>query len=120
MTTLIIPLKCEGKDFKFDLYKISDQDWETFVNDIVFARLPNAKNVKINGAKVVIRDNKAKVSLFYNDGNYHEVLLKIDEFGRITQEYKDVISKIWQDLMFKYYGKAYKDALDSKFDTLKV
>ena len=44
-----------------DAYKYVLQE-----NDIVFARLPNAKNVKINGAKVVIRDNKAKVSLFYN------------------------------------------------------
>ena len=120
MAILIIPLKCEGKEFEFDLYKIADQHWEKFIKDIVFAKLPNAKNVKINGAKIIIRDNKAKVSLFYNDGNYHEVLLRLDEFGRISQEYKDEISKIWQDLMFDYYGKKYKDALDSKFDTLKI
>lgn len=122
MTIYVLPLKCEGKEFKFDLYEIKNEDWEKFIVDIVFENLPNAKNVKINGAKVVIRDNKAKVSLFYLDdkNKYHDVLFRIDEFGRSSQDYKDTVSKVWQDLMYSYYGKKYKDALDAKFETLKV
>ena len=122
MTIYVLPLKCEGMEFKFDLYEIKNEDWENFIVDIVFANLPDVSNVKINGAKVVIRDNKAKVSLFYMDAKnkYHEVLFRIDEFGRSSQDYKDSVSKVWQDLMFSYYGKKYKEALDSKLETLKI
>ena len=120
MLLRIIPLNCREKEYAFNLSVITDDRWSKFVQDIVNARVYDIKNVKINGAKIVVRDNKAKVKLFYQDVDYHEVVLYFDEFGRISKEYKDVVSQIWQDMMSEYYGNKYVGMLNNKLGVSNI
>lgn len=97
----------DKKDFKFNLAEITEQDWKFFLEDVVLNTSKKQKDVRSIMASVSIRDNKAKVKLAYEDGNYHELVMTIDAFGSSAHGYSDKISKIWQDLMAARFGKAY-------------
>ena len=114
MQTRLINLNCKEKEYKFNMSAISEQDMKNLAYNIVLIKGENVKNLTLNGYKVVIRDNKAKFKLFYQDSFYHELEYYLDEFGRANKNYQDIISELWQDLMRKYYGKEYDDALKAK------
>ena len=100
-----------GKDFKFNLAEISEQDWKFFLEDVVLNTSKKQKSVRSIMASVTIRDNKAKIKLAYEDGNYHEVVMSMDAFGSSTHNYSDKVSKIWQDLKAARFGKNYHTEL---------
>ena len=114
MQIRMIPLNCREKEYLFDLSVISEERWCEFIQAIVQARVSCVENLKINGAKIVLRDNKVKLKLFYQDDSYHEVILYCDEFGRISKDYKDIISQIWQKMVASYYGESYEEELNLK------
>lgn len=102
------------KDCKFNLSEISEQDWKFFLEDVVLNTSKNKNNVRSITASVSVRDNKAKVKLSYEDGNYHEMTLSLDIFGSSLGNYNDNISVIWQQLMAARFGEAYRDELKAK------
>lgn len=102
------------KDFQFNLAEISEQDWKFFLEDVVLNSSKNPKNIRSIMASVTIRDNKAKIKLAYEDGNYHEISMTVDEFGSSTHAYSDKTSAIWQDLLTARFGKGYDAELQSK------
>ena len=114
MQTRIIDLNCRDKEYKFNISVVSDDVWRNFAHDIVLAKGEYIKNLELNGYKVVIRDNKVKFKLFYKDSFYHELEYHLDEFGRISKNYQDIASTLWQDIMIGYYGEDYKKALRAK------
>jgi hypothetical protein len=118
MNVRIINLNCAEKEYDFNMAVITDKDWAGFVNDVVFDRVSSANGLKINGAKIVLRDNHAKIKLFYQDSSYHEVQFLCDAFGRMSQRYSDNASKSFQSMMKKYYGIDYARALDKKLAKL--
>ena len=120
MLIKVINLNCKEKEYDFNMSIVTDEKWTNFVQNIVQARVENKGALKINGSKIVIRDNKAKVKVFYQDASYHEVAIMLDEFGRISKDYQDIISKIWQDIMLSYYGNKYAKVLETKKETLKI
>ena len=67
MNVRIINLNCAEKEYDFNMAVITDKDWAGFVNDVVLDRVSSANGLKINGAKIVLRDNNAKIKLFYQD-----------------------------------------------------
>ncbi len=97
-------------DADFNLTEITEQDWKFFVEDVVLNITEGRRAHSIMGS-VTIRGNKAKLKLAYQDGNYHEIVLRIDEFGVSTHNYNDKISSIWQDVMKARFGAKYSNAL---------
>jgi len=102
-------LNLDNKEYEFNLGEITEQDWKYFLEDVV---LNWAGNKKVHSlmANVVIRDNKAKIKLGYCDKNYHEICLRLDEFG-VTLNDKHGISQIWQEFMGARFGEKYYKAL---------
>ena len=117
MQTRLINLNCKEKEYKFNMSVISEQDIRNLAHNIVLVKGENVKNLVLNGYKLIIRDNKAKFKLFYQDSFYHELEYHIDEFGRVSKNYQDVVSEFWQDVMRKYYGKEYDEALQVKISS---
>ena len=108
-------MNLDGKNnYKFNLAELSEQDWKFFIEDVVLNTSKNKTNVRSIMSTVTIRDNKAKVKLAYEDGNYHEVNLNIDALGLSAHNYADQISKIWQELMVARFGKEYAEELSVK------
>ena len=118
MQARIIDLNCKEKEYKFNLSVVSQEMWGRCIRDILMVRASSTKGVIITGFKVTIRDNVAKVMLCWKDDLYHEFTCHLDEFGRISKNYKDLVSEIWQNIMFEYYGEEYRTQLDSKLDNL--
>ena len=99
-------------DAEFNLTDLSEQDWQYFAEDIVL-NIAEGKTVRSLMGSVTIRGNNAKLKLAYQDGNYHEIVLRIDEFGVSTHNYSDNISRIWQDVMKARFGAKYSKALQN-------
>ena len=110
MQTRLIDLNCKEKNYEFNISVVTENDWKNFVYSVVLEKGEYIGNLEIKGFKVVIRDNKAKVKIFYQSNDYHEVEYHLDEFGRSSMNCCDNVSSIWQDVMLKYYGKKYDDA----------
>ena len=120
MQTKVIDINCKDKEYKFNISVVSDEDWEQFVYNVVLEKGDFDKKFEINGYKVVIRDNKAKVKIFYQDNAYHELEYRLDIFGRAVNKYEDFVSVLWQDVMTKYYGEEYQKAKYVKLGREKV
>ena len=119
MLVRIIDLNCQEKEYKFDISNLTEHDWKTFAHTVVMDYGEFVKDLTLNGMKVVIRDNKAKVKLFYQDSTYHELQYRLDEFGRISKNYKDIVSTVWQNIMKKRFGQTYETDLNQKFSTIE-
>ena len=111
MKKAIIDLNCKDRDYKFSLSVVTEKDWSDFVHEVVLNKGENIKILTTNGFKIVIRDNKAKFKVYYQDSFYHEIEYHIDMYGRASRDYSDSVSKLWQSIMVKYYGKEYQDSL---------
>lgn len=120
MQTKIIDFNMKEQGFKFSLSAVSEKDWQDFAKSVVLEKSETAINVKDISFHAVIRDNVAKVKFAYQDKSYHELEYHIDEFGRASKNYQDVVSALWQGVMSKYYGKQYSEALENKIGTLKI
>ena len=116
MQTRIIDLNRKEMNFEFRINVFSSDEWVDFAHQIIWAKGENVRNLELIGLKVVIRDNVAKVKIFYQDAFYHELEYYFDEFGRIDKQYKDVASNIWQQVMLSRYGEKYDIALRSKMN----
>lgn len=103
-----------SSQYKYDLSAVTDKDWLDFARDIALEKGDKANTIKLIDVKVVIRDNVAKFKVAYEDGSYHEYEYHLDEFGRISQNYQDEISALFQGIMSKHYGKGYDKALVTK------
>ena len=113
MQARIIDLNCRDKEYKFNLSVISEQEWRNLAHNIVLYKGQNIKILELNGYKIVIRDNKAKIKLFYQDTAYHELEYHFDEFGRPSKLYQDDVSEFMQEIMLCHYGAEYQKALES-------
>lgn len=115
----IVPLNCRDKQYEFNIVAVREDDWIKFVKSVLLARTDNVSSVSLTGFKVVIRDNIAKVVLYWKDEEfYHEFKFHLDPFGRVSKDYKDLVSEIWQNLMGDYYGEEYNSALEAKLANL--
>jgi len=119
MKKAIIDLNCKDKEYKYSLSVITEKDWVDFVHEVVLNKGENVKILTTNGFKIVIRDNKAKVKIFYQDSNYHELEYQLDEFGRVSKNYEDEISQLLQGIMRKHYGQEYDLDLASKLKSFE-
>ena len=115
-------LNLNEKEYKFDLSVISVNSWTQFMFDVLLARVDNIKAVKTPSIKYNIRDNVAKVVISWlgEKDSYHEFTCHLDEFGRISKNYQDVVSEIWQNKMADYYNEEYVQDLNTKLDEIKV
>lgn len=119
MKSAIIDLNCKDREYKFSLSVITEKDWVDFAHDVVLKKGENIKDLTINGLKVVIRDNQVKFKVFYQDSFYHEIEYHLDEFGRISKSYEDIVSKLFQNIMKKHYGKEYENVLASRLKSFE-
>ncbi len=114
-------LNLNEKTYKFDLSKISDEDWNKFMFDVLLARLDNVRVVKSPMIRPSIRDNVAKVQISWNEvKSYHEFTFHVDEFGRQSKKYQDLVSNVWQNLMTEYYQEEYVQELNVKLDEVNA
>ena len=118
MQVRIIDLNCEDKKYKFNLSVVSQDVWLNFMKEVLISRIEFAKTVTITGFKVTIRDNVAKVLLCWKDDLYHEFSCHLDPFGRVSKDYKDIVSEIWQNIMNDYYGEEYQKSIPSKSESV--
>ena len=102
----------DSKEYEFSLSDISNGEWQTFARDVVLAEA-GSKAVRNAMSSVVIRDNKAKVQLAYLSDNYHEMCIRLDEYGSLHDRESE-ISKSWQMIMNDRFGYEYAKALDSE------
>ena len=115
MVVVNASLNCEDKDYQFNLSAVTDADCEEFAIKYVFQDGKTVKGTHINGIKVIIRDNIAKVQLYYQEGaSIHEVAVSLDPFGMKSHNYEDEISRIWQTIMARHFGQSYVDTLKEK------
>ena len=114
MRTRIIDLNCKDKEYLFNMSRLTDKDWNDLAHSVVLAKGQNVKDLELNGYKVVIRDNKVKFKVFFQDGQYHEHEYHLDVFGRESRKYADIVSELFQSVMSRYYGKKYREALDER------
>ena len=117
----------EIKDFneekhQYSISVVSSKEWTKFMLDVLTARLETVKGVKLGGTKITIRDNVAKVMISWTSNNnaYHEFTFHVDEFGRKSKNYQDLVSNIWQNLMSEKYGIEYNKALQSKLEEINT
>ena len=120
MQTKICRLNYRQNEYKFNLAAISESDWVNFAHDSMLELGERDNNLVLNGIKAVIRNNKAKVKLFYQDSAYHQLEYHLDEFGRASKNYRDVISSLFQGVMSKIYGAEYDAALEKKLGSTKT
>ena len=120
MQKKLVNLNCGANEYKFDMSVISDQTWEDMAHNIVLAKGNYVKNLELTGFKIVIRDNKAKFKVFFQDGSYHEHEYHLDIFGRASRKYSDVVSELMQKVMTHYYGEEYSVALSNKLAELNA
>ncbi len=116
MHSRIIDLNCSQNEYKFNISAIKEEEWVDMAHEIVLAKGENVKELELTGCKVVIRDNKAKFQVFFQDSSYHEHAYHLDVFGRASREYKDLVSLLFQDTMINYYGEEYQTDLEEKID----
>ncbi len=107
MQTRIVDLNCKDKEYQFTMSIITDADWKEFAYDIILEMGVYIKEPELTGCKVVIRDNKAKLKVFFQDQAYHELEYRLDVLGRKSKNYQDVVSVLWREKMQKYYGEEY-------------
>ena len=105
-----------AKQDKYKLGAISEQDWKLLIEDIVL-NLSENKQVRSIMSTVSIRDNKAKVKLAYDDGVYHEMVIRLDEFGLEVHNYSDIVSKLLQERMIALYGQEYELDVEAAIQT---
>ncbi len=119
MKTLVIDSQVQSGN-KYDISVVSKKDWDKFIKSVLLARVENVKSLKIFPTFITIRDNRAKVKMSWEDNNYHEFTFHINEFGRESKNYQDIVSEIWQNIMADYYFEEYVDELNSQLKSKEI
>ena len=112
MQTKIMDLNCGIN--KFSMSVITEKEWIDMAHAIVLAKGDRAGKLELKDVKVVVRENKAKFKVNFQDSTYHEHEYHLDIFGRASRNYQDVVSQLFQDVMEFHYHGDYKSALDAK------
>ena len=120
MQSIISDLNCSEKEYKFNLSDLTREEWTKFARDVLITCLPVLRGTRITGYRVKIRDNKAKVLICWKDEAYHEKEFHLDEFGRVSKNYQDVVSNIWQNIMSDHFGKEYNRVLSPKLSSART
>ena len=102
----------DDKKYEFGLAEISHGEWQLFLKDVVMAEA-GSRSVRTAMSSVVIRDNQAKVKLAYLNDNYHEMCIRLDEYGSLHDRESE-ISKSWQMIMNDHFGIEYAKSLDNE------
>ena len=109
----------EENDYQFKLSHLTEADCEEFAIKYVFKESKTVRATHINGIKVIVRDNIAKVKLFYaEEATIHEFSASLDAFGNQQANYQDEISRIWQQILARRFGKEYLEMLELKTNTI--
>ena len=112
MQVKIMDLNCTEE--KFNLSAISKQEWIDLAHHVILAKGERIKVLELKDVKVVVRENRAKFDVSFQDSDYHEHKYHLDAFGRVSRNYQDIVSQLFQDVMGVHYGEEYKTALNEK------
>ena len=110
----LLNLNEKDKHYKFDLGELVIPDWDVFFEGVAVAnsgQIP--RRLKIEQARVTIRDNVAKVKMTYIDNAFHDLSIVVDQFGVKSSGYSDDASKVWQKMMGDKFGQDYLDELNA-------
>ena len=116
MPLVLMNLNEKNSNHQFDISVIDEKVWTNLAYDIVLAKGKRVNTLELKSAKIVIRDNKAKFKICFQDDLFHEHEYHLDTFGRASRAYSDIVSEMFQDIMEHYYGEEYKVALDNKLE----
>lgn len=114
MLVKVIDFGNSNKNVQFDMSKINNESWHDIAEDIVaLVAKPSAVRKDTTSAKIIVRDNVAKVSIqFKSSGAIQTVNYSLDEFGCAEDSYCDAVSQVLQLYMLYLYGDKYIDTLD--------
>ena len=115
----LTPLNDSKKNYQFDLTQISEQDWMSFICDLISVNAVDSKSVEIYEINISIRDNVAKVKVQYQDDYFHEITMNIDEWGPTQFETSSLSSILWQDVMIKNFAEEYENCLSDRIDIIE-
>ena len=116
----IINFNHHSNEYKYDLSVIEKDEWLEFAEQLIYENIGWIKSFELLTYKVSIVGNIAKIKLAFSekldDGKqvYHESKFKLDEFGKISTNYKDATSRALQLYMFNHYGDEYYYSLLEK------
>ena len=114
MPVVLINLNDKDASYQFDMSVVDEEAWSIMAQEIVLAKGKRVKSLALKSAKVVIRENKAKFKVCFQDDLYHEHEYHLDVFGRDSRDYLDLVSEMFQDTMKSYYGAEYEEALNQR------
>ena len=114
MPLVLMNLNEKNTSYQFDMSVIDEEIWSDMAHAIVLAKGKRMKLLELKSAKVVIRENKAKFKVCFQDDLYHEHEYHLDVFGRDSRDYLDLVSEMFQDVMKSYYGAEYEKALSQR------
>jgi len=102
------------KKYKFDISELDKDAWLGVAEDIIATKIsPRAVLDDETHAKVIVRDNIAKMAIGFRSKNGFTVLtLSLNEFGCKKEDYNGIISQIMQLCMKNKYGLDYIQALE--------
>ena len=107
-------LNLDDKKYEFSLSELSKIEWQMFLESVILDYAgPRAIHTAM--ASVSVRDNNAKVKLAYVSENYHEMCIRLDEFGS-KHDRDSLISRDWQFVMAEHFGHSYAEALAESVD----
>ena len=116
MSLVVMNLNDKNEQHQFDMSVIHEEVWDNLAHDIVLAKGKQVNGLGLKSAKVVVRGNKAKLKICFQDDLYHEHEYHLDVFGRASRNYSDLVSEMFQDIMKHYYGEEYEVALNNKLE----
>lgn len=119
MRTIVIDVN-EKNNARYSISAVTKEDWDKLIKSVILNRVQNSESIKLYPSFVNIRDNVAKVKICWEDDFYHEFECHVDEFGRKSKEYQDIVSQIWQNIMTEYYQEDYVQELNAKLEELKT
>ena len=102
-------ISVDNANYEFSLAELSKSEWQFFLEGIIIGEA-GTKAVHTAMANVSIRDNNAKVKLAFVSDNYHEMCVRLDEYGSTHSRDCD-ISKSWQLVMSSHFGCNYAKSL---------
>ena len=102
----IINFNHHSNEYKYDLSVIEKDEWLEFAEQLIYENIGWIKSFELLTYKVSIVGNIAKIKLAFSE--------KLDEFGKISTNYKDATSRALQLYMFNHYGDEYYYSLLEK------
>jgi len=114
----IFDLNERNKDYKFNLSVVKKDEWDALITYMLLEMSKRERIKSDYSYSVNIKENIATIGLSWNDGEFHEVVRKLDAFGIVGTDYQDFISLCWQYIMSNHYDEEYVMELQAKQSTL--